>query len=51
MVIDKVQLPYLLTPKKPTHRKVEPVTPIVPTQKVQREIPRLFTYEPSKKRK
>ena len=46
MVINKIQIPYLLIPKKPTHLKVEPVNPIVPTQKVQQEIPRLFTYKP-----
>jgi hypothetical protein len=51
MVINKMQIPYLLQPKKATHRKVEPIVPVVPTQKVQKEVPRIFTYEPAKSKK
>jgi hypothetical protein len=50
MVINKVQIPFLLIPKKEIHRKVEPVNPSAP---VQQDVPRLFTPKPvkSKKRK
>ena len=51
MLIDKMQIPYLLQPKKVTHRKVEPIVPSVPTQKVDKEVPRLFTYKPAKSKK
>jgi hypothetical protein len=51
MVINKVQVAYLLQPKKAIHRKVEPIVPVVPTQKVDKEIPRIFTYEPAKSKK
>lgn len=51
MVINKMQIPYLLIPKKPTHLKVEPVKPVAPTQKVQKDVPRLFTYKPEPNKK